>query len=79
MKISVIGMGYVGLSNAILLAAKHSVICHDNDSSKLDLIDKKVSPIKDSLINNYLKNKSLKLSTSIDVNQETIKSNYIII
>ena len=42
MKISVIGMGYVGLSNAILLAAKHSVICHDNDSSKLDLIDKKV-------------------------------------
>ena len=79
MKISVIGMGYVGLSNAILLAAKHSVICHDNDSSKLDLIDKKVSPIKDSLINNYLKNESLKLSTSIDVNQETIKSNYIII
>jgi UDPglucose 6-dehydrogenase len=79
MKISVIGMGYVGLSNAILLAAKHSVICHDNDSSKLDLIDKKVSPIKDSLINNYLKNKSLKLSTSIDINQETIKSNYIII
>ena len=79
MKISVIGMGYVGLSNAILLAVKHSVICHDNNLSKLDSINKKVSPIKDALINSYLKNKPLKLSTSIDVNEETIKSSFIII
>ena len=79
MKISVIGMGYVGLSNAILLAVKHSVICHDSNLSKLDSINKKVSPIKDALINSYLKNKPLKLSTSIDVNEETIKSSFIII
>ena len=79
MKISVIGMGYVGLSNAILLAVKHTVICHDNNPSKLELINKKVSPIKDSLIKSYLKNKPLKLSTSIDVNEETAKSNFIII
>jgi UDPglucose 6-dehydrogenase len=79
MKISVIGMGYVGLSNAILLAVKHSVICHDNNLSKLDSINKKVSPIKDALINSYLKNKPLKLSTSIDINEETIKSSFIII
>ena len=79
MKISVIGMGYVGLSNAILLAVKHSVICHDNNLSKLDSINKKVSPIKDALINSYFKNQPLKLSTSIDVNKETIKSSFIII
>jgi UDPglucose 6-dehydrogenase len=79
MKVSVIGMGYVGLSNAILLAAKHSVICHDNDPSKLDLIDKKISPIKDSLIKRYLKNKRLKLSTSTNINFETAKSDFVII
>ena len=59
MKISVIGMGYVGLSNAVLLSQKHTVICHDNNPKKLDLINKKISPIKDSLIQSYLKKKSL--------------------
>ena len=35
MKISVLGMGYVGLSNATMLSTKHDVICHDIDESKL--------------------------------------------
>ncbi len=79
MKISVIGMGYVGLSNAVLLSQKHTVICHDNNPKKLDLINKKISPIKDSLIQSYLKKKSLKLSISIDINEQTTKSDFIII
>ena len=64
MKVSIIGMGYVGLSNAVLLSLKNNVICHDIDTSKLDNINKRVSPIKDSLISNYFKNKKLKLTTS---------------
>ena len=45
MKISVLGMGYVGLSNAIMLSVKHEVICHDIDESKLESIKRRTSPI----------------------------------
>ena len=38
MKVSIIGMGYVGLSNAVLLSLKNNVVCHDIDTSKLDWI-----------------------------------------
>jgi UDPglucose 6-dehydrogenase len=55
MKVAVIGMGYVGLSNAVLLSLKNNVVCHDIDTSKLDCINKRISPIKDSLITSYLK------------------------
>ncbi len=41
MKISVLGMGYVGLSNATMLSTKYDVICHDIDESKLESIEKK--------------------------------------
>ena len=50
MKISVLGMGYVGLSNATMLSTKYDVICHDIDESKLESIEKRRSPIKDKLI-----------------------------
>ena len=42
MKISVIGMGYVGLSNAIMLSTKHDVLCCDIDESKLESIEKRI-------------------------------------
>ena len=38
MKVSVIGMGYVGLSNSVLLSLKNNVVCHDIDTSKLESI-----------------------------------------
>ena len=50
MKISVLGMGYVGLSNATMLSTKYDVICHDIDESKLESIEKRRSPIKDKLL-----------------------------
>ena len=64
MKISVIGMGYVGLSNAAMLSTKYDVICHDIDESKLESIEKRISPIKDKLISEFFKNKKLKLNNS---------------
>ena len=45
MKISVVGMGYVGLSNATMLSTKYEVICHDIDESKLESIEKRLSLI----------------------------------
>ena len=79
MKVSIIGMGYVGLSNAVLLSLKNNVVCHDIDTSKLDCINKRISPIKDSLISSYFKNKKLKLTTSECIDKEMSKSDFIII
>ena len=79
MKISVLGMGYVGLSNAIMLSTKYDVICHDIDESKLESIEKRRSPIKDKLISEYFKNKKLNLKTSIKINSEMSQSDFIII
>jgi len=79
MRVSIIGMGYVGLSNAVLLSLKNNVVCHDIDTSKLDCINKRISPIKDSLISSYLKNKKLRLTTSEYINKEMSKSDFIII
>lgn len=61
MRISVIGAGYVGLANAVLLAQKHAVTIYDLDQKKLDLIEKRVSPITDKEITEYLSKKSLVL------------------
>jgi len=79
MRVAVIGLGYVGLSNAILLSTKHDVICYDIDQSKLKYIENKISPIKDKLISEYLRNKKLKLKTTAKIDHEIVKSNFIII
>ena len=79
MRFAVIGLGYVGLSNAILLSTKHDVVCYDIDQSKLKLIENKKSPIKDKLISEYLRNKKLRLTTTAKIGYEIVKSNFIII
>ena len=55
MKIVVIGAGYVGLSMAVLLAKKNEVTLIDTNKEKIELLAKGISPIKDSLIEKYLK------------------------
>ena len=61
MKIIVMGMGYVGLSNAVLLAQTNEVIGLEIDQKKVDLINNKKSPLKDDYIIDYLANKNLNL------------------
>ena len=61
MKIIVMGMGYVGLSNAVLLAQTNEVIGIEIDQKKVDLINNKISPLKDDYIIDYLANKKLNL------------------
>ncbi len=79
MRICVIGLGYVGLSNATLLSTKYNVVCHDIDKSKLQLINDRVSPIQDSYISNYFKNKKLNLKTIDKIDKSLIDLDYIII
>lgn len=79
MKIAVVGLGYVGLSNAILLSQSHEVIAVDIDASKVDLLNRKISPIDDADIHNYLTNKSLQLKATQYGQEAFANAKYIVI
>ena len=66
MKIAVAGIGYVGLSNAILLSQHNEVTAVDIFQEKADMINNKKSPIVDKEIEEYLANKDLDLEATID-------------
>ena len=66
MKITVVGIGYVGLANAILLAQNHSVTLIDIVSNKVDLINQRKSPFQDTYISEYLESIKLDLNATMD-------------
>ena len=61
MKIAIAGTGYVGLSNAVLLAQHNEVVAVDIIQEKVDMINDKVSPIADKYIQEFLSEKDLNL------------------
>ena len=77
--IVVVGLGYVGLSNAVLLAQDNNVLAIDVDEEKLKLIAKKQSPLHDDLISDYLTNKSLLIHTALASNASYADADYVII
>ena len=79
MKITVVGVGYVGLSLATLLSQDNEVIAYDIDNIKIDLINKRISPIKDKDIETFFKTKKLNLEGTIDYKLAFKNSDYIII
>ncbi len=79
MKIAVAGAGYVGLSNAILLAQNHEVVIKDIDPNKVKLINNKISPIIDKDVEFYLKSKPLNLRATLDKNDAYKNAKYVII
>ena len=79
MKIAVVGTGYVGLSNAVLLSQNHEVKALDIIKEKVDMINNKKSPIIDSELEDYLLNKKLNLKATLD-NEETFgRADFVII
>ncbi|ODY53044.1 UDP-glucose 6-dehydrogenase [Vibrio parahaemolyticus] len=66
MKVAVAGTGYVGLSNAMLLAQNHQVVAVDIIQEKVDLLNNKQSPIVDAEIENFLANKELNFVATLD-------------
>lgn len=66
MKIAVAGAGYVGLSIAVLLAQRHSVVAFDIEQAKVDLINRRKSPIEDPDIEFFLREKALDLQATTD-------------
>jgi len=79
MNIAVAGTGYVGLSLAILLAQHNHVIAVDVLSSKVDMINRHISPIKDEYIEEYLANKELDLVAVTDGEAAYKEADYVII
>lgn len=79
MKIAVAGTGYVGLSLAVLLAEKHEVTAVDIVPEKVDLINRRISPIKDEYIENYLKEKKLDLYATLDTKKAYSDAEYVIV
>ncbi|PCE67633.1 nucleotide sugar dehydrogenase [Salinivibrio sp. YCSC6] len=79
MKIAVAGTGYVGLSNAMLLAQHFDVVALDINEEKITQLNQKQSPIVDAEIEDFLANKSLRFTATLDKHQAYQDADFVII
>ena len=79
MKIVVVGLGYVGLSNAVLLAQHSEVIGVDISQERVDVLNARQSPIIDAELSEYLAEKDLNLSASTDLKGSVRGADYVIV
>lgn len=79
MKIAVVGMGYVGLSNAILMAQRHEVVALDILQDRVEMINSRVAPVDDSLMQQYMDEKSLDLRATLDPQEAFANAQVILI
>ena len=79
MKIAIAGTGYVGLSLAVLLAQKNEVVALDIMTEKVEMLNAKKSPISDNEIEDYLKNKPLNLTATLDKQKAYQGAEYVVI
>ncbi|MDT2823839.1 nucleotide sugar dehydrogenase [Vagococcus lutrae] len=79
MKITVAGMGYVGLSIATLLSEYHDVLAIDVIEEKVNKINRRESPIQDDYIEKYFKEKELNLKATLDADEAYSNADYIVV
>ena len=79
MKIAIAGSGYVGISNAMLLAQHHEVVTLDIDANKVDLLNQRKSPIMDVEIEDFLAHKTLDFRATLDKKDAYLGADYVLI
>lgn len=79
MKVSVCGLGYVGLANALLLSQNNDVMAYDIVDEKIELLNKGISPLVDNEIEEFLTDKSLSIEFTTDFNKAINHGEYCII
>lgn len=79
MKIVVVGLGYVGLSNAIILAQHNDVIGIDISKKRVDMLNAKNSPLEDKELLKFLKEKKLNLRASVNLQDSVVGADYVVI
>ena len=79
MKIAIAGTGYVGLSNALLLAQHHTVVALDIDAAKVEMLNRRESPLDDAEIREYLAKPELDFTATTDPQQAYMGADYVVI
>ncbi|KAG4080597.1 hypothetical protein HA402_004123 [Bradysia odoriphaga] len=79
MKIAIAGTGYVGLSNAVILAQHHQVFAVDIDAAKVELLRRRVSPIVDAELEEYLATHELDLTPTLDVEEAYRDAEFVVV
>ena len=79
MKIAVAGTGYVGLSIATLLAQHNKVVAVDIVSERVDLVNKRISPIQDEYIEQFFAEKELNLTATLDAEMAYQDADFVVI
>ncbi len=79
MKIAIAGTGYVGLSNAVVLAQHHDVTTVDIDVDKVALLNQRKSPIEDAELEDYLSNRPLRLSATTDAHSAYAAADLVVV